>query len=229
MKKTMIAIALLTLLAGPAVSQDSMSNPRRVIVNKLNNQKITVDFRQVGLEEALGFIRDFSGINIVVDPEVHSEISEEYLQITLKVKDLLLKSVLRLMLDTRGLTAIYKEGVLLIVPKGRAFTTVKTRIYDVRDMLFKIRDFRGPQVELTAPGSSNSPMPGATFILEEEPESTITEDFLVEMLQQNTGDGSWDENENANIVLHNGLLIVTQTQKVHREVYKLLQLLRQYQ
>ena len=140
----------------------------------------------------------------------------------------LLKSVLKLMLDTRGLTMMYKDGVLLVVPKDRIYREVKTQIYDVRDMLLKIQDFPGPKVELTAPGDSSAPLAGATFTLD-EPTSTITEDFLVEVIRQNTGGDSWDENENASITLINGMLIVTQSTKVHREIWRVLQLLRQFQ
>ena len=177
----------------------------------------------------LNVVREFSGLNMVVDATVYEELSEDDLMVTIRVKDLLLKSVLKLMLEMKNLTAIYKEGVLLIVTKGSAVhTKTTTQIYDVRDMLFAIRDFPGPKVELTAPGAGGTPLTGATFSLDEEPTSTITEDFLVDIIQENTGGGSWDENENASVTLANGLLIVTQTTKVHKEVKRLLQLLRQY-
>ena len=229
MRSTLLTILLVPVLTGALYAQDIVrDNARREIVNKLNTQRITVDFRAVSLQEAIDFIRDFSGINIVVHNSIHTEMSEDDLTITIKVKDLLLKSVLKLMLDTRGMTALYREGVLLIVPKGKAFSSVKTKIYDIRDMLFKIRDFPGPQVELSAPGGGPS-LPGATFTLEEEPESTLPQELIEELIQETTGGETWDENENVSMSLTNGLLIVTQSAKVHREIYRLLQLLRQYQ
>src|SRR5579872_5987153 len=113
MKTTMTA-AILGLLALPVMAQEerSESDPRRQeVLNKLNTMRITVDFANVTLEEAIGYLRDFSGLNIVVDAEVYKNQSEDQLKVTLKVKDLLLKSILKLMLNSRELTAMYKEGV----------------------------------------------------------------------------------------------------------------------
>ena len=111
MKTTMTA-AILGLLALPVMAQEerSESDPRRLeVLNKLNTMRITVDFANVTLEEAIGYLRDFSGLNIVVDAEVYKNQSEDQLKVTLKVKDLLLKSILKLMLNSRELTAMYKE------------------------------------------------------------------------------------------------------------------------
>ena len=230
MKTTMTA-AILGLLALPVMAQEerSESDPRRLeVLNKLNTMRITVDFANVTLEEAIGYLRDFSGLNIVVDAEVYKNQSEDQLKVTLKVKDLLLKSILKLMLNSRELTAMYKEGVLLVVPKGKIDKAVTLQLYDVRDLLVKIHDFAGPKVELVAPSKGGGgPLTGATFSLE-EPKSTITEEFITEMVKQNTGDKSWDENPNASITLTNGVMVVTQSKRVHEEIKRFINLLRQF-
>ncbi len=207
--------------------QDEADSKRDEILTRLNSQRITLDLKDVSLDDALQFIRDYSGINIVVDQEVYSKRTQEQLAITLKVKDLLLKSALKLLLGTRDLTATYKDGVLFVVPKEKANQSVVTRVYDVRDLLFKIGDFPGPKVELVSPTQGSGPLTGATFTIE-EPKSTISEDFMTEIVKSNTGGGAWDENPNASITLANGLLIVTQSKKVHSEVDRLLNLLRQF-
>lgn len=216
---------LVIFLSASAFAQEPVEPQRQKILHQLESSRISVDFQALPLEDALSYIRDVTGINIVLDNEVRSRSPEE-LAVTLQVKDLLLKSVLKLMLNLKGLTALYEEGVLKVVPKGKINKSVTTQIYDVRDLLFKIRDFPGPKVELTSSGQSGTPLSGATFTLDEEPKSTITEDFLTEMIQQNTGGDSWSEN--ASVTLSNGLLIITQSGRVHQEVKRLLQLLRQY-
>jgi len=202
--KTMLTAAILGLLALPAMGQEggSESDPRKQeVVNKLNTMRITVDLANVTMEEAIGYLRDFSGLNIIVDAEVYKNQSEDQLKVTLKVKDLLLKSVLKLMLNSRELTAMYKEGVVLVVPKGKVDKAVTLQLYDVRDLLVKIQDFAGPKVELVSPQKGGGgPLTGATFTLE-EPRSTITEEFITDMVKQNTGDKSWDENPNASITM----------------------------
>ena len=230
--KTTMTLAALAFLALPAMAQDGGSEPtdprRQEVVSKLNTMRITVDFANTTLEEAVSYLRDFTGLNIVVDAEVYKNQSEDQLKVTLKVKDLLLKSVLKLMLNSRELTAMYKEGVLLIIPKGKIDKSVTLQLYDVRDLLVKIQDFPGPKVELVSPSKSGGgPLTGATFSLE-EPRSTLTEEFITEMVKQNTGDRSWDENPNASITLTNGVMVVSQSKRVHEEIKRFINLLRQF-
>jgi len=229
--KTITTAAFLGILALPAWAQEggNESDPRKQeVLNKLNTMRITVDFANVTLEEAVGYLRDFSGLNIVVDADVYKNQSEDQLKVTLKVKDLLLKSVLKLMLNSRELTAMYKEGVVLVIPKGKIDKAVTLQLYDVRDLLVKIQDFAGPKVELVSPSKGGGgPLTGATFTLE-EPRSTITEEFITEMVKQNTGDKSWDENPNASITLTNGVMVVSQSKRVHEEIKRFINLLRQF-
>jgi type II secretory pathway component GspD/PulD (secretin) len=229
--KTMLMAGFLclTALSAPAQEGTNETDPRKQeVVSKLNTMRVTVNFENTTLEEAIGFLRDFSGLNIVVDAEVYKTQSEDQLKVTLKVKDLLLKSILKLMLNSRELTAMYKEGVLLVVPKGKIDKSVTLQLYDVRDLLVKIQDFPGPKVELVSPSKGGGgPLTGATFSLE-EPRSTITEEFVTEMVKQNTGDKSWDENPNASITLTNGVLVVSQSKRVHEEIKHFVNLLRQF-
>lgn len=230
MSKTALAAGI--LLAGAAglwAQESGEADPRKQsVLSKLNTLRISVDFNATPLDDALAFMRDFSGLNLVLDAEVSQKLTEDQLKVTLKVKDLLLKSVLKLMLASRDLTAMYREGVILIVPKGRIDKSVSLQIYDVRDLLVKLQDFPGPKVELVSPSAGGGgPLTGATFTLE-EPKSTITEEFITEMVKQNTGDKTWDENPNASITLANGMLVVSQSRRVHEEVKRMIGLLRQF-
>ena len=229
--KTTWVLAILALGAGPVLAQEGgrETDPQKSeILNKLNSMRVSVDFKDQTLDDALGFLRDFSGLNLVVDAEVYTKLPEDQLKVTLRVKDLLLKSTLKLMLNSKELTATYKDGVILIVPKGKVDKAVALQIYDVRDLLVKIPDFVGPKVELVSPTAGGAgPLAGAQFTLD-EPKSTITEDFITDMVKANTGDRTWDENPNASITLANGMLIVSQSGRVHDEIKRLINLLRQF-
>src|SRR5262245_65470867 len=230
--KTMLAAMILACAALPAAAQEGgteTTDPRKAeVVNKLNTMRVSVDFANQTLEQAISFLRDFSGVNIVVDAEVYKSQSEDQLKITLKVKDLLLKSVLKLMLSSRELTAMYKEGVVLIVPKGKIDKAVTLQLYDVRDLLVKIQDFAGPKVELVTPQKGGTgPLVGGVFTLE-EPHTVMTEEFITDMIKQNTGDKTWDENPNATMSLTNGVLVVSQSRRVHEEIKRFINLLRQF-
>src|SRR5262245_36714488 len=230
--KTMLAAMILACAALPAAAQEGgteTTDPRKAeVVNKLNTMRVSVDFANQTLEEAISFLRDFTGLNIIVDAEVYKSQSEDQLKVTLKVKELTLKSVLKLMLNGRELTAMYKEGVVLVVPKGKIDKAVTLQLYDVRDLLVKIQDFNGPKVELVSPQKgTNGPLVGGVFTLD-EPKSTITEEFITEMVKQNTGDRTWDENPNASMNLTNGVLVVSQSKRVHEEIKRFINLLRQF-
>lgn len=226
---TILAAALAAACPAGAQEEGGLErDPRHAeVVNKLGSMRVSVDFQDMALEEALAFLSDFSGLNIVLDGEVTQKFSPDQLKVTLRVKDLLLKSCLKLLLNGRGLTATYRDGVLLVVLKEKVDQAVTLQIYDVRDLLVKLQDFPGPQVELVSPGTQGGPLTGATFALE-EPKVVMSEDFILEMVKSNTGDRSWEENPNASISLANGMLVVSQSKRVHAEVKRFLQLLRQF-
>ena len=69
---------------------------------------------------------------------------------------------------------------------------------------------------------------GATFTLEDPKPPVVDEDFMVQIVKENTGGGSWESNSKAAITLANGMLVISQTPPVIREVERLLQLLGQY-
>lgn len=225
--KIVNAVVIFLLSGAPLFAQE-VDERKQDVLRKLSGQRISLEFHEAFIEEIVDYLRDATGLNIIIHQEVLQSHSEDELRFTIRVKNLRLKSALKLLLGMRDLTATYREGVLVIVSRDSVHRALNTRVYDVRDLLFKIRDFPGPTVELAAPGGGGGALTGATFTIDEEGSSPITEDFLTEIVTTNTAGDSWDENENVAITLVNGLLIVTQSGKAHREVQKLLNLLRQF-
>lgn len=89
------------------------------IVRKLDRMKIDLAFENTKFEDILAFIRDFSGLNIVLDAEVSGPLKPDE-RVTFKVKDLALKNVLKLLLAPHGLTYIVtEEDVVLITERWR--------------------------------------------------------------------------------------------------------------
>ena len=100
--KTMLTAAILGIrrfLPWPRRAPNETDPRKQEVLNKLNTMRVTVDFTNTTLEEAISYLRDFTSINIIVDAEVYKSQSEDQLKVTLKVKDLLLKSVLKLDAD----------------------------------------------------------------------------------------------------------------------------------
>ncbi len=197
---------------------------REDAVRKLETMKVTVDFDNVKLPEAIDYLRDVTGLNLIILPKAMEKDGEA--PIRLKVKELSVKSVLKLLLSSRGLSATYRDGALVILPKEDLQGTTVMRLFDVRALQVKIQDFIGPKVELTGPSSKTGPGITVTF---DEPKPVIEDDFLIQMIRTSTGNGSWESNPNVALDLRNGTLVVSQTPGVLREIENLLNLLGQYQ
>jgi len=214
--KTMAA--LLAMAAGAWAGEG-----REDAVRKIETLRVTVDFEGVKLPEAIDYLRDVTGLNLVLLPKAMERDGEA--GIRLKVKDLSVKSVLKLLLGSRGLTVAFRDGALVIVPKEELQDSTAMRLFDVRALQVKIQDFAGPKVELVAKGSK----PDIGVVIIDEPKTVITDDFLLDMIKANTGGGTWDSNPRAALSLTGGTLVVTQTPAVLKEIDQLLNLLGQYQ
>jgi hypothetical protein len=222
---TLVSIAML-LMPRAAPAQESGA---REILNRLASQKIDVDFDHMPLEEALQYIRGMTGTNIVLSKNARE--GHEADVVSLKFKQVNVKTVLRIMLGERNLTLVYREGLIQVVPIETACRPV-TKVYDVKDLVTGIRSFPGPRVDLIPPTGGGDLFPGVILSFDEEKTPTLTTDFLEKMIQDSTGAGgrAWTENP-ANVKINRPascLLVITQTEKVHQEIADLLRLLRQY-
>jgi hypothetical protein len=87
------------------------------ILRKLDQEKFDFHFEAWSLEETIAFIRDLTGLNILLDSEVR-ELVDPDRRLTFHVKDLDLRTCLRLLLVPFGLETVVTEerAVLLTVP-----------------------------------------------------------------------------------------------------------------
>jgi len=208
---------------GGAWGQDDAG--RAAALRRLDSLKISVDFRETGLPAAVDYLREATGLNIVVSPRVAEK--EPDLRFTLRVRDLSARAVLRLMLRPRDLAVAWREGALQVVTREELGSGVVLKMYDVRAHLVKVQDFVGPRMELSSPDSAN-PM-GVKVEIDPPPaEPPVNEQLLQELVRANTGRRSWEDNPDASISVANGILVVSQTPAVHREIGLLLAKLQQY-
>ena len=185
--------------------------------------RVTLDFNQARLRDVITYLQEFSGLNFHVGADIDAKVDDD--RVTIKVKDVTLKSALKLVLTPRNLGCVYRDGVLQVLPKSKLSDRTVTRVYDVRDLALGIQDFPGPKMELAPPGSR---IVDVIITLQEEPVSTLPPDFLAELIKANIGGTSWNEGSNVSIEQSNGLLVISQTAAVHDEIGILLNRLRQY-
>ncbi len=198
------------------------------IQRKLDTMKIDLAFENTKLEDILAFIRDFSGLNIILDAAVRDKVDPDK-AITFKVKDLVLKNVLKLLLSQFGLDyRITEEKVVLLTDPKSAGGGNVLELHDIRDILVKLQDFAGPRVELVSPqAGGGGPLTGATFTLDEPKESSVGEEQIVDLIKENISPGTWEGDQSIEKT-PNQQLLVNAPPKVHRELREFLGKLRSY-
>jgi len=87
------------------------------IERKLNTMKMDLAFENTKLEDILAFIRDFSGVNLLLDGELFNQVDPDRLM-SFRVDGLVLKHVLRLLASDLGLDYVVTDErvVLLTAP-----------------------------------------------------------------------------------------------------------------
>jgi hypothetical protein len=219
-------LSLSTPILAQSEDDDAAQDPNyTAILNKLSTMKTSLDFTDADLQDVIDFVQQLTGINFVIDRRVFEEMTPEQLKITISLKELPLRTALRLILHHRGLTAEYRDGAMLIMPKKAVEEEVFLRLYDVRDLLFKIKDFPGPEIML---GGGDDSTVSAAFE-EETVEKFEDPNFIVDLVKQNTGGDTWDRIEGCSVSLAaNGMLLVVQNRDTHKEIDRLINLLRLY-
>ncbi|HLY09081.1 MAG TPA: hypothetical protein VKW04_07265, partial [Planctomycetota bacterium] len=220
-----ITEAVIKTEGGAAAEED----PDILAINrKLDTMKIDLAFENTKLEDILAFIRDFSGLNIILDAAVRDKVDPDK-PVTFKVKDLVLKNVLKLLLSQFNLDYhITEEKVVLLTDPKKAGGGNVLELHDIRDILVKLQDFAGPKVELVSPSKGGGgPLTGATFTLDEPKESSVGEEQIVDLIKENISPGTW-EGEQTIEKTPNQQLLVNAPPRVHRELREFLGKLRSY-
>jgi len=216
------------ILAGMALAAwGGDEEGRAAALRRLDAVRVSVDFREAPLAQAIDYLREASGLNIVFTPAAAEK--DPGAKVTLKVRDLGLRTVFRLMLRPRDLGMTWRDGAFQIVTREELGSATVLRMYDVRSHLLKIQDFRGPVVELTTTVRNDVKVLGIYTLEDTTPkEPPIGEEALLDLIKTHTGRRSWDENPAASLSVANGILMASQTPSVHVEIERLLAGILQY-
>lgn len=216
--RTLSTAALICLLAAPGVG-----GPRRAdeLVNTLQ-RRISVDFEQATLSDFVKYLRNATGINIVV---MKGQIDKDggdvdAVEITLKVNNVRVIDVLRLVVESSDLGLAVKGNLLLVTSKRAARGKPVLVMYSVADALIPIRDFPAPDMHIH-PSGYEPPEPP-------EPEvhqAVESSEELSEMIRQFTGHDTW-EDEGVAIHTFRHSLLIRQYPSVHREIARFLAAVR---
>ncbi|MEC7922009.1 MAG: hypothetical protein VX496_01290, partial [Planctomycetota bacterium] len=199
--------------------------PIKKIKTALETTKIDVSFEDSPLRDVVDHFRTVVGINILIDPQVDPD--DESLQVSQTINQLTAMSALKLILSSKELGLTFQENTLVITSADEASEPTEFEVYNVSDLLMKIRDFAAPEIRLK---SSTEDQDGAPIEFTDdsfEEEEELDPEGLIELIMESTGgDDVWDGEVNS-MEHQRGQLLVNATRGLHGKVLDVLENLRQ--
>ena len=135
---------------GPNVDRESSPQVADFILRKLELQKVTVHFQDTPFDQCIDFLRDITGLNIVISPRARDIIESEDCKINLRLRDIQLKSVIALMLAiSNELTYGVKYDVLYIgTVDDWIGSNLYMFVYSIHDIVYRPPNFPAPDIAL---------------------------------------------------------------------------------
>jgi hypothetical protein len=169
-----------------------------------------LDFAETPLSTILHAISEEYSIPVVFDVTALEAVAQSpETEVTIAIGDVTLRSALDLMLNNvSDVTYMVDNEVLLITTKDEEQTRLEVRVYRIDD--FNSPDVRGP-VDYVGSGVGYY-------------------DSLVEIIADSVEPHTWQENGTGEGVIApfgSGILVISQTRRVHRQVEDLLRTLRE--
>ncbi|MDB5305293.1 MAG: hypothetical protein JWM97_2842 [Phycisphaerales bacterium] len=149
-------------LAFSAVPASAASGVKQM----LNTNLPEVRFNGVALTDAVDFLRDVSGANLVVNWKALEEAGvTKDTQLNIRLRGVSLKKALTMVLAEAGggdkLTYDIDEGVIQVTTRELADQKMITRVYPVQDLINEIPDFTdAPDFSLNTTSNNQSQSPG---------------------------------------------------------------------
>jgi hypothetical protein len=194
---------------------------------RLEDRLVSMDFEEKPLAEVLKFFTQMTDVNLVVSPVLLEDRDPDDLLVTLRLREVSVKTALRVIMDLKQVSAVYRHGVIFITTPEDARGKPVLKIYPIGDLTVRIRDFPGPDIQLHPSGSIDDP--GRIWGGEEEgrEHAFADPDFIMDLITQNAGQDTW-EDEGVRYSVNERYLFIRQYPSVHREIDGILALLRAY-
>jgi hypothetical protein len=135
----------------PDVFEGPQGQAAEEIAQRLDRRKITLDLDGLGFDEALDFVRDVTGLNVVVTPRAREAASTAKLK--LRLKDVKLRNALEVLLQQTDASlryAIRNEALQIGTTEDWKARSMVLSVIPIDDLLFAPPDFPAPEAGLDA-------------------------------------------------------------------------------
>jgi Ca-activated chloride channel family protein len=114
-------------------------------IKKKLQRKVSFEFVDTPLDEAVNYLRSLTNVTIILDPKVKESGSPT---VNLRANDMSLDLALGWMLRTADLDYSFRDKSIYVSRKENLAQDVELRIYDVSDLTLNIQDMPGPNLEV---------------------------------------------------------------------------------
>ena len=125
-------------------------DPRKdQILNTLGGTRVfAIDWKpgDVTLSGAISYLRSVTGLNFVLSQKIKEEKADSEVQ--LKVDNVAVDQVLDLITEPNEMAWKIRSGVVMVLAKDEATDKPVLQFYDVKDLVAKIQDFPGQEINL---------------------------------------------------------------------------------
>jgi len=198
---------------------DDLSDVDRDVMNKIRTIQIGLDFANNHLGQVIDYIREVTGLNIVIDSkEIPDPTAVTYA--SLRLKDVTIGSVLDVILVQKELAYVVEDGVIVVTTSKAVKKKVRLELYNVQDITYGLQDFPGVSITLSDENL------GAAVQADDAPKAVFGGDELATLIKNTIEKNNWDEANGQSCVFQNGLLIVRNSVEIHKKIRKFLNDLR---
>ncbi|MFP4104880.1 MAG: hypothetical protein ACLFVU_02225 [Phycisphaerae bacterium] len=235
---------------GMEAAATTESEVNRETRQKLNKRIPQLNFDGIAFKDVIDFLRDVSGVNIYVKWTMLQNAGiDQDTEVTVNLRDITLEKALRTILDDIGgivtpLSYIIDDGVIEISTAEDLRQNTVTRVYDIRDLIFRVPNFTGPRIDLdqTTVGTDTDDDDDDNGLFgnddddddddnngeENMPSRSELIQGITEVITNTIDRDSWPDRGDTGAVeeLH-GQLIITQTPENHEKIQQLISQLRE--
>lgn len=192
------------------------------ILRKLS-RRVSFEFVDTPLQEALTFLQTLSKVNIILDPRA-ADGGAAQIKVTLRVTDMDMETALKWILRLAELDYDLRGQAIYISTRANLATNVELEIYDIRDLTGTPTDFPAPRIELSRPDSGG----GGVNFTEPTAGTKITAPDMAELIKDRLIPGDFGD-ASTSIEEQGGKLVVMQRPEVHGKIRRILQSFRETQ
>ncbi|MBE7462432.1 MAG: hypothetical protein HS116_02960 [Planctomycetes bacterium] len=205
-----------------AIGKTKVDEQWKQDIKKKLQRKVSFEFVDTPLDEAITFLRSLTNVTMIVDPKV---LEGGAAPINLRVTDMTLELALEWILRLAELDYALKDNAVFISKRTSLVEDVELRIYDVSDLTQTVPDFPGPDFQLVTVGDDPSGGGGGGPInpfMAPTATAALTPQTIADMIRNRVQPDSWDPNQGTSIEERAGKLVVMQRPEIHALVNHLL-------